>query len=387
MRINLLKRFLSLFFLLFLVSASLAGDVSVTHIPLTKFSYPGENITFKAVVSPIETTVSSVTLMYKTSGEYSYTKFIEMKTNNSSTNYRCRITNREETLNDIEYRLQVIFTNLGAIVIKLVPENTDYHIDINPTEQGPVSSDKGGSIILPDDVPDDLKFTGIRISAGALYQNETFGIDSFESSSINAEMIKQNLTAKGNEYFDDNTDPLVLYYFYRYNNGVKEDYAFRKEAFITVRYFDEDNDDLLDQALVDEDELGLFYHDGLHWRMIPGVIDKTNNTFSFSSYSLGWVGLFRKAKDPSGSSAELIEYVSRPSFSPLNGEVCKFGIKEGVADYTIKIIDFKGRVIKELKSNAWDGRDENGRIAESGVYLFQVIAGSKVKSGMICLVK
>lgn len=382
-----MKKMTIIIFTIFLTCISLfAADVNVTHIPITKFSYPGRNITFRAIIKPVDTTVTSVTLMYKTAGEYNYTKFFKMTTNSSSTNYTCCITNREDTLNDIEYRMQIKYTNLSLPIIKLVPDNTDYYIDINPTQTGEISQ-QGGNIILPDDNPDDLKYTGLIVPSGALYKDEIFGIDTFEYGSIETEITKQNLIVKDNGYLNDGSLPVALYYFYKCDDDLKHNYAFREQVQIVLRYFDQDNDNRVDDTQDIEDNLGLFLHDGLKWRYMNSTLDTENNTLTSEAFSLGWFGLFNKNKEPSSGSSELIDYVSHPSFSPLNGEVVVFGIKNNIPDYTIKIIDFKGRIIRELNTNAWNGRDKNGEIVSSGVYVFQVIAGSKAISGMVCIVK
>ncbi len=364
-----------------------SADVDVTHLPITKFSYPGRKITIKAVLKPVDTSVTSATLMYKSAGEYNYTKFVVMKTNIISTNYICTITNSDDTLNDIEYRLKITFTNLGLTVTKFVPSGTDYYMDINPTEVGRINTDTGGSVILPDDDPTDLKYTGLKVPPDALYTFEFFGIDTFVYSSILNEIIKNNQIVKDNNYLNNNTVPFALYYFYKKNGIRKENYAFRKKVNIKLRYFDEDNNGKIDDTGVSENNIGLFFYDGLKWRYLNSTIDIDNNTVSFNSYSLSWYGLFKIDKQASNISTELIDYVSRPSFSPLRGEIVEFGIKLNIAEYMIKIFDHKGRVVRELRSNTWDGKNENGKYVESGVYVYQVIARSKVKSGMICIVK
>lgn len=364
-----------------------AGSVDVTHIPITKFSYPGRPITFKAVVKPIDTTVSSVTLMYKTAGEYSYTKFLEMTTYSSGTNYRCQITNKQDTLNDIEYRIKIIYTNAALDVIKFVPSDTDYALDVDPTETGEISTENGGSIILPDDDGEDLKYTGLIIPAEALYQNEVFGIDSFTYDTFSLELSKQNLLVNNNSYLNNNSVPVALYYLYKQEDSMKQNYAFRKRVQIVMRYFDLDNNGLVDDNGESELNLGVFHHDGLKWRYIESDNDIVNNTYTINTYSLGWYALFNKDKSGDNNTAKILDYVSHPSFSPLNGEIVEFGIKQNISDYVIKLIDFRGRIIRELRSNTWDGKNESGEWVESGVYIYQIKAGSDMISGMVCVVK
>jgi hypothetical protein len=69
----------------------------------------------------------------------------------------------------------------------------------------------------------------------------------------------------------------------------------------------------------------------------------------------------------------------------------------GIGDYLGQIFDLEGRVIAGLEvdmndstlriTSTWDGKDENGDYAKSGIYIYQIVVSSKVYNGTIVLAK
>ncbi|GAG25740.1 unnamed protein product, partial [marine sediment metagenome] len=62
-------------------------------------------------------------------------------------------------------------------------------------------------------------------------------------------------------------------------------------------------------------------------------------------------------------------------------------------DFEIKIFDITGRVVKKITESPaeWDGKDGNGNVVESGIYVYQLKANingqKKVISGVIAVAK
>lgn len=75
-----------------------------------------------------------------------------------------------------------------------------------------------------------------------------------------------------------------------------------------------------------------------------------------------------------------------PSRSP--NTTLHFETPDPTADYTIRIFNMKGRLVRQMENqNLWNGRDDAGRMAEGGVYLYQVERDGKVHSGQITLIR
>ena len=82
--------------------------------------------------------------------------------------------------------------------------------------------------------------------------------------------------------------------------------------------------------------------------------------------------------------------------NPFNGTtILRYGLPEG-ADAVLVIYDILGRHVKTLvrgveeagfKSVTWNGRDELGRPANTGVYLYQIHAGDFTQTRKMLLLK
>jgi len=347
-------------------------NVTIKHLPVTKFGYPGKPIQFRATVITQNCSVSTITLFYRQQGETLF-KGIEMVTNNGPTNYIAVITNKDDTLLSLEYFINVrnnYFSNFWA------PDRSEgiiyYSLNISPIIEQQIDYISGGNVILPDDIPEDSKYTGILIPAYAMYENNTIGIENKETS-LNEISIPDDLV------------PVAIYHFYIKSGGIRRDCTFLKKAQIRLRYFDEDNNGIVDETSYSEDNLKLYWWDGVKWRLISSTIDKMNNTLSANVSHTGLFGIFYTISEPVEPASKILDYVANPTFSPHQGEMVVFGIKQEYSKYRILIYDFKGRLINELTTNSWDGRDFSGNIVESGVYIYQIITDKKRVSGMICI--
>jgi hypothetical protein len=84
--------------------------------------------------------------------------------------------------------------------------------------------------------------------------------------------------------------------------------------------------------------------------------------------------------------------------NPFNPETTiRFVVPSGPRrDYSIRIYDVAGRLVRELASGRidagahdarWDGTDARGATVGSGVYLYRVSAGSEIQNGKMVLLK
>jgi hypothetical protein len=56
--------------------------------------------------------------------------------------------------------------------------------------------------------------------------------------------------------------------------------------------------------------------------------------------------------------------------------------------YKIRIHTIKGREVRVLENLAeWDGRDQNGRLCEGGLYLYQIEANGRRVNGTLVLIE
>lgn len=366
--------------LFFALSGILRAETNIVirHTPVTKFAYPGEPIRFRAAVLPVNCSVSSVTLMVKPQGEPYYTVFLEMRTNLSGTNYTACLTNAQSTKNSLEYRIMAE-NNFHDKV--LLPADRNYICGILPCEEARIGATSGGELVLPDDLPEDGTETSLDVPEGALFSDGLFGIEYYSLDSAAAFMDMNGYTVRGSPGLADGSVPHTLYRFYLKEEGEKRAFSFRRKADIRLRYF-------TGAPPPDEDRLALFFWDGLFWRGLEGVQDKTRKMFSFSSDHITLFGIFEKnALETASGSSRVLGYVARPSFAPLKGEVAVFGIKSAAGRFRIRILNMKGSLVRELDTASWDGRDGNGDHVPAGVYVYQIRSDAGNASGMLCVMK
>jgi hypothetical protein len=91
-----------------------------------------------------------------------------------------------------------------------------------------------------------------------------------------------------------------------------------------------------------------------------------------------------------GSRYQQGKFAKPNPFMPNRGQKTYFNISLQApgADFTINIMNVKGRRVCTLNNTAeWDGKDNSGKICESGLYLYQLESGSQRASGTIVLIK
>jgi len=77
-------------------------------------------------------------------------------------------------------------------------------------------------------------------------------------------------------------------------------------------------------------------------------------------------------------------------FTPTTGQKTNFNffLSEINAGFKIKIFTIRGRLIRTITTEReWDGRDDQGRMVEGGLYLYQIEAEGKRVSGTVVLIK
>ncbi|MBN1898557.1 MAG: hypothetical protein JW827_07240 [Spirochaetes bacterium] len=374
-KIIIILKSIFLFILLFAGTGHAQTNITIQHIPLTKFSYPGKIITFKAIVTPLPA-VAAVTLMYRSKGEPFYSKFQAMKTNNDPTNYFCRITNTEETKYSLEYRILVQDTNL---IYTYLPQNSSYLLDISTSQIDLISPDTGGVIILPDDIGDDEKVTSLTIPSLAVFEATYFGIEYYPYDSIAAFLDLNHMSVLNHDLLVDGQIPTALYYFFKWDDGSCP-FSFRKSVSVSLRYFEED-------GITDENKLNVFYWDEIRWRKTGSLINTNHNTIQFDCDFIGYFGIFETLDTTVQRSSQLLDFVANPSFCPEQGDIVIFGLKENISDFRIIIMTPQGKTIRELKTRSWDGRNTEGHMVQSGIYIYQITALGKTISGMVCVIK
>ncbi len=81
-------------------------------------------------------------------------------------------------------------------------------------------------------------------------------------------------------------------------------------------------------------------------------------------------------------------YAAPNPFFPGRGQSMRlfFTLQNESGGYSVRIFTLQSRLVRTLNNTReWDGRDQNGHMVESGLYIYQIAAGSEKASGTVVL--
>lgn len=336
----------------FTASVVLTGDVEkpiIKHTPLIRIS-PITKIGFIVAEISDNIIIDKVEIHYKTSTDINWsTKTITPGT----THYVLKEQIPQELLsekNTFYYRISVTD---GRNTTRH-PFAAPWHVvSVNRSVLQKIISASGGEIILPDGNPFDGE-TSIIIPPNAVSGSHNIEIIEYSS----AEVYPGNRPAIS-------AMPITVYRF------LPENLQFRSFLTVNLLYPDVDNDDVVDGTEFKEEKLSIFRYDGYEWRNLGSEIDEEKNLCTTRISGFSFYAVF-PAGDISTDDYRPKERIITPI--PRDGKNDKLffdGINH--LDIEIKIFDLHGRVIKTIKDPPyeWDGTDEDGKIMETGPYIYQ----------------
>jgi hypothetical protein len=172
--------------------------------------------------------------------------------------------------------------------------------------------------------------------------------------------------------------------------------VFAKPVTLALHYYDLDNDGNVEYpdgtpTEYNERDLRVFWWDGFEWRLLGGRLDAENNTLTIQTSHFSIYGIFARTA-MTAADYRPKEKIITPATA--GGDMsARFDGLDG-SDFKITIFDVTGtavRIITSPQLPEWDGKDEAGRIVESGVYIYQFeaeVGGSKkLISGTIIVAK
>lgn len=237
---------------------------------------------------------------------------------------------------------------------------------------------KGGKAILPDGNSEDGEVM-VSIPEGALSKDTKITIEQITDLSI--------IPGYGEA---GDWRPVAIY------NFTEEGIKFKKLVIMNLLYFDLDNNGKPEdwegkETEFNESQLACYWWDGITWRPVGGKVDKDRNIVSVKVSHFSYYGLF-KARPMGISEYRPKERIITPAYVDGRNDVAYFSGLSGQTT-TIRIYDITGKKIRTIDGEPyeWDGKDEDGNIVESGVYIYQFKAdvNGKIKlvSGTIAVAK
>ncbi len=247
----------------------------------------------------------------------------------------------------------------------------------------------GGILKLVDGNPDDGD-TKIEFSAGTVEEGTVF--------SIRQKDLK-DVPISGDSELIENTAMIPVVAYEITGSGNKE---FSKAVIINLLYFDLDDDGIVDGTNFNESNLRIFWYDGSQWRHLGGIVDTAKNVITAKINHLTLYGIFpikNSGLNPKDYAPK--EKVITPNGDGKNDYANFNGIQnyltsintDGTNNYTdsnvsVKIYDLSNKLIRDLQdTDTWDGKANDGNLAESGIYIYQYVIDGKTVSGTIVLAK
>jgi len=236
----------------------------------------------------------------------------------------------------------------------------------------------GGTVTLPDGNPDDGEVM-VDILEGAVTN----------TTNIKIEQITNLSKVPGYIELKD-WEPVAIY------NFTQEGTGFKKPVTMNLLYFDLDNNGKPEnwkgkEMEFNESQLACYWWDGITWRLVGGKVDRDKNITTVKVSHFSYYGLF-KARPMGVSEYRPKERIITPACADGKNDVAYFSGLSGQST-TISIYDITGKKIRTIEGEPyeWDGRDDEGKIVESGIYIYQfkadVDGNRKLVSGTIAVAK
>ena len=174
---------------------------------------------------------------------------------------------------------------------------------------------------------------------------------------------------------------LGVYEFIAYDTHMKklEDLVFRVPVEITFSLE-------LSPGQTGEGMLGIYYWDGVRQHKIQDT---------WTTLRVDYLGRFTLMRSEAMTSRIMNGWATPNPFTP-NGSrdatdrtVFHVATQRGSADFTVKIYDLNGRLVKFLEDGrrVWDGTNEDGELVEGGLYIYQIKSGEQIISGTVVVLK
>ena len=158
---------------------------------------------------------------------------------------------------------------------------------------------------------------------------------------------------------------------------------FNRPVTLIFRFPDADQDGIVDGTSIPEKDLKIAWLDGSDLVSMGGRVDSVLNTVEAEIWHFSIYGLFPGGSLPA-NSVRPKQTILTPNGDQQN-DSAQFGIS---GEFEISIYNVQGKRIRKLSNiNIWDGRMDDGGLAVTGAYIYQVHSSQldKPMSGTIAV--
>lgn len=338
----------------------------VTNAPTLNIAYtPTPTVYFRdylsvpVTVSAVSAKIQSVKLFYRPAGGSAYTEAagLEAFSPNPSnkTSYTGRAIIPGSVLagnNGVEYYIDAAGT--GGETAHQGTAASPFLTTLSAAYAASLG-EGGGTVILPDGDSTDGN------TSLAFPPNSFTGTLQIQMEQLDPGVPAQSISECGVPYPQR---PLEVYRF------TAVPHLFSKPLTLSLLYSDVDGaPGQVDGSSVDETTLRAFWCDGFAWRPMGGNVNPSLNTVSFPTTHFSLFALFPAGAFSTPQVFRPMEKIITPNGDGTNDRAFFSGLS-GV--YAIEIYDVTGRRVRRIHDfPEWDGRDDNGKIVETGTYIYQ----------------
>ncbi len=345
--------------------------VSLIPVPIVSHDIPleinvvGDKIYAEAGISA-EMAMESVTFYYKKVSEpdsnyRAITK--ELTPPLFAYTFKDYIPGEVVTTDGVMFYFEVTYS--GGVGVAEVPAQI---ITVNPSVTMTIGPE-GGTIVLADGNPEDGEVC-IEIPAGALESEIEITFSQKDPAGVPA-----GFGVAGSN------SPLTAYEI------LPENIDFKLPYILTLLYFDLDREVKKDGTAITEEELKILWWDGFDWRLVGGTLNSELNTLTTSLNHNSVFAVFPAVINELTHCP--LERIITPACQDGINDYADFSGLTALDNVSIKIYDITGKEVRiiNISPYQWDGRNDDGDIVESGVYIYQYEYDGKNVSGVIVVAK
>ncbi|MFH1784294.1 MAG: gliding motility-associated C-terminal domain-containing protein [bacterium] len=348
----------------------------IEHIPERLVNIVGNKIVLSATITEDRELVSAH-LFYKAHSASQYNEVDVSLSNVTRHELTVSIPREIVTPDGVDYYITAIDSAgspgcfSGAGYTRGIPSPVEpIEIEVNPTIVGVTVDSEGGTVALRDANPTDGT-TQLVIPKGALSSSKEIVI----SQIYNVDTVPAGGGAALSK------EPVSAYEF------IPDKLIFNKPSTLSLLYFDLDSDGYVDGTSVREETLRIFWWDGFAWRYVGGEVDALTNTVTSEIMHFCIYALFPARELAAGDYRPNNKIITPATADGIN-DVAEFNGLQG-KNIEIKIFDVTGKKIRTINSEPyqWDGRNDEERLVEGGVYIYQFEVDGELISGIIAVAK
>lgn len=312
--------------------------------------------------------LATLTMSYKTNNEAAYTDQVLTYSNNETAagfRFEMTVTDRKAATFEYYFTAQDKKNNKAYSPVFMeyftAAISSAYKFSMDP---------KGGLLTFPDGNADDGE-TSIYIPEGALTSSKDITIT--EIDPLEATLPPGNHPAL--------TDKPVSVYRFEPSGLV-----FNKLISMKLLYKDFDNNGMIDGTNTSEKSMRVMWWDGYEWRPFNTKVDPVKNTAETRTKHFSYYAVF-PANPLTDDDYRAKEKIITPASVDTRNDYATFGMLG--PDDIVNIYDVNGNRIRQINGDeiSWDGKDDDGDIVPSGIYVYQMRISGKIISGTIVVAK